>query len=72
MPRLLQYGLIATGSGIAVCSVGLVSGGAGPCSGITVGVLAMMAGTCWLSVGVLLSISAGVVAIINRKPKPAR
>lgn len=70
MPRLLKYGLLAIGSGVALCVVAFVSGGVGMCTTTTLGILAVMAGMCLVPAGVLLSIAAGVVAIIRRKPKP--
>ena len=68
MPRLLKYGLIASGGGIPLIVLAFVAG-MGSCSGPT-GFLAMMAGSCSMSAGVLLLIAAGVVAIFKRKPKP--
>jgi hypothetical protein len=70
MPRLLKYGLIASGSGIALLFVA-VAGGMGPCGPSSiVGILAALAGLCLVPAGVLLSIAAGVVALVRRKPKP--
>jgi len=68
MPRLLKYGLIGIGSGIPLVIVAIRIG-FGSCSDGT-GLLAMIAGQCLLFAGTLLSIAAGVVAIIKRKPKP--
>ena len=68
MPRLLKYGLVATVCGIPLVLLA-IHVGAGSCSDGT-GILAMMAGTCLISAGVVLCITAGVAALIRRKPKP--
>jgi len=70
MPRLLKYGLIASGGGVALFVTAFVSGGVGICTSTTPGIIAATAGMCLVPAGVLLCVAAGVVAIVKRKPKP--
>jgi hypothetical protein len=69
MPRLLKYGLIASGSDVALFFVA-VAVGVGSCGGTLLGTFILLAALCLLPTGVLLSIVAGVAAIIKHRPKP--
>jgi hypothetical protein len=70
MPRLLKFGLIAIGGGVALFFVGFATGGIGMCSSSVFGFFAVMAGFCLLPIGILLSIAAGVAAVFKHRPEP--
>jgi uncharacterized membrane protein len=69
VPRLLKYGLIASGSGVALFFVAVFVG-VGSCAGTTLGTLTLLVALCLLPAGILLSITAGVAAVLKRRHKP--
>ena len=69
MPRLLKFGLIASGSGVALFFIAIAVG-VGSCAGTLLGTFTLLAALCALPVGVLLCLAAGVAAVLKRRPKP--